>query len=247
MRIKLTVAYEGTDFCGWQLQPNDRTVQGDLEKAIKKIVGVPVRVHGAGRTDTGVHALGQVCHFDCDDKWKDVPWVRSLSKLTPKDMCVVDSAVVADDFHARYWAGEKTYEYTLWHEPNFCLPQRRRFVWACGPVDFARMEAAAAVLMGEHDFAAFQNVGTEIKSTVRVVSDISRHPGQTDQESTWRFTSKGFLKQMVRNLMGAMVACGRGKLDVDDVRTILDGRDRTEAPATVPPQGLTLMKVEFPE
>jgi len=246
MRIKLTVAYEGTDFCGWQLQPEDRTVQGEIEEAIRKIVGVPIRVHGAGRTDSGVHALGQVCHFDCDDKWADVQWAKSLSKLTPGDVCVVEATTVADDFHARYSAGEKTYEYTLWHERAFCLPQRRRFVWPCGAVDMGRMEAAAAVLVGEHDFAAFQNVGTDIKSTVRTVTGITRHAGLNEHESVWRFSSKGFLKQMVRNMVGCMVACGRGRLSETDIRRILKSRDRTQAPATAPARGLTLVGVEFP-
>lgn len=244
-RIKLTLAYEGADFCGWQIQPGCRTVQGELEKALERILGCPVRVHGSGRTDTGVHALGQVVHFDCDESRRDVPWMRSLNGLMPRDVRVVHVAVVDDDFHARYGASAKTYEYALWHERGFCLPQRRRYVWQCGPVDFDRMEEAAGLLMGEHDFAVFQNVGTIIKSTVRVVSDISRHPGVTEHESVWRFKANGFLKQMVRNMVGCLVACGRGKLDVDEVRALLDSRDRTLAPATVPPQGLTLMSVDY--
>lgn len=247
MRIKLTLAYEGTDFCGWQLQPKDRTVQGEVEKALRTILGVPTRVHGSGRTDTGVHAMCQVCHFDCDDGRDEFPWIRSLNALMPKDVRVLEADAVPDEFHARYMAREKTYEYVLWHNREFCLPQRRRFVWDCGPVDFGLMEEAAQVLMGEHDFAAFQNVGTDIDSTVRTISDISRHPGLTEYESAWRFTADGFLKQMVRNLVGCMVACGRGKTSVAEVRSILESGDRTKAPATVPPQGLTLMHVEYPE
>lgn len=233
MRIRLTLAYEGTDFCGWQLQPRDRTVQGEVEKALARILGAPVRVHGSGRTDAGVHAVGQVCHFDCPEPRPDFPWRRALNGVMPPDVRVIDAAEVGDDFHARFGAGQKTYEYVLWHQREFCLPQRRRFVWACGPVDFPRMEAAARVLAGEHDFAAFQNVGTDIDSTVRTLFDLSRHPGNAPDESVWRFTANGFLKQMVRNLMGCLVACGRGRLAVDQVRAILDSGDRTAAPAKI--------------
>ncbi|WP_264983952.1 tRNA pseudouridine(38-40) synthase TruA [Pseudodesulfovibrio portus] len=245
MRIRLTLAYEGTDFCGWQLQPKDRTVQGEVEKALSRILGAPVRVHGSGRTDAGVHALCQVCHFDCPGERAGFPWQRSLNAVMPEDVRVLDAAEAPDDFHARYGTLEKTYEYALWHERGFCLPQRRRFVWACGPVNFSRMEAAAEILKGEHDFAAFQNVGTDIDSTVRTITELSRRPGPTGHESVWRFTANGFLKQMVRNLMGCLVACGRGKLSPDDVRAILDSGDRTTAPATAPPQGLTLTSVVY--
>jgi len=244
-RIRLIVAYEGTEFCGWQVQPSDRTVQGELERALGIILRREIRVHGSGRTDSGVHALGQAVHFDVPDERPDFPWRRSLNAILPRDVRVLDAGPVADDFHARYGAASKTYEYSLWHERGFCLPQRRRFVWSCGPMDFARMEDAAEVLMGEHDFSAFQNVGTDVGSTVRTVSDISRHAGVTAHESVWRFTADGFLKQMVRNLVGCLVACGRGKLDTGAVRDILESGDRTLAPATVPPQGLTLVRVEY--
>jgi len=247
IRIKLILAYDGTDFCGWQYQPRDRTVQGELEKAIGVILGEAPRVHGSGRTDAGVHALGQVVHFDCADDRCDIKWQRALNALLPGDVRVVDFTIVPNDFHVRYLAQSKTYEYALWHNYDFCLPQRHRFVWNCGPVDFALMEEAAAVLMGEHDFAAFQNVGTDIKNTVRTITDISRHPGATEFETAWRFSATGFLKQMVRNLMGCLVACGKGKMSPEQVRDILVSGDRTLAPETAPATGLTLMNVEYPQ
>ena len=246
-RIKLTLAYDGTDFRGWQLQPRDRTVQGEIEAALKVIFGEQVRVHGSGRTDSGVHALGQVAHFDCPDGRTGFPWQRSLNAILPWDVRVLAVEERQDDFHARYSARGKTYEYALWHEREFCLPQRSRFVWDCGFLDFPAMEAAAAVLTGEHDFAAFQNTGTEVGSTVRTITEISRQPGVTDRESIWRFSADGFLKQMVRNLMGCLVACGRGRLTPEDVRKILESGDRTLAPATVPAQGLTLVSVDYGE
>lgn len=246
-RIRLTLAYDGTDFSGWQLQPRDRTVQGVLEKALGEIFGEPPRVHGSGRTDSGVHAMGQVVHFDCDETKAQLPWQRALNAILPKDVRVLDAAVVAHDFHSRYWAQAKTYEYVLWHTREFCWPQRRRFVWDCGSVDISQMEAAAQILTGEHDFAAFQNVGTPVKSTVRTITDISRHPGINEHEIIWRFTADGFLKQMVRNLIGCMVACGRGKVTPQKVREILESKDRNQAPATAPPQGLSLISVRYPE
>jgi len=245
-RIRLTLAYDGTDYCGWQFQPRDRTVQGEVEKALATILGKPLRVHASGRTDAGVHALGQVVHFDCAEDRQGIAWQRGLNSLLPPDVKVVDCAVVPSDFHARYSAVSKTYEYALWHKREYCLPQRHRFVWKCGPLDFLRMEEAAAMLGGEHDFASFQNVGTDVRSTVRTITDISRHPGVTGFESVWRFTASGFLKQMVRNLTGCLVACGKGKLSPRDVSEILLSTDRTLAPATSPPQGLTLVRVDYP-
>lgn len=245
-RIKLTLAYDGTDFAGWQLQPNARTVQAELEKALGEILGTPPRVHGSGRTDSGVHAMGQVAHFDCPEKRADIPWQRALNAIMPKDVRILSADVVPDDFHARYSAQGKTYEYALWHTREFCLPQRRRFVWNCGPTDLGKMEECAAVLLGEHDFAAFQNVGTPVKSTVRTITEIAHRPGVTEHETIWQFTADGFLKQMVRNLMGCLVAAGRNKLSPEQVRTILEGADRSQAPATAPPQGLSLISVRYP-
>jgi len=244
-RIKLTLAYDGTDFAGWQLQPRDRTVQGELETALAEILGTPPRVHGSGRTDSGVHAMGQVAHFDCPENRANIPWQKALNAIMPKDVRVLMAERVDGDFHVRYSAKGKLYEYVLWHNRAFCLPHRRRFVWDCGPVDFEKMEAAAALLVGEHDFAAFQNVGTPVKSTVRTIRDISRHAGITEHETAWRFTADGFLKQMVRNLMGCLVAVGRGKISMDEMQKILLSKDRSLAPATAPPQGLSLISVDY--
>ncbi|CCH48987.1 tRNA pseudouridine(38-40) synthase TruA [Pseudodesulfovibrio piezophilus] len=244
-RIRLTLAYDGTDFSGWQLQPHDRTVQGDLEKALGRILGHSPRVHGSGRTDSGVHAMGQVCHFDCPPERADIPWQRALNSMLPTDIRVLESARVPEMFHARYSATGKIYEYVLWHTREFCLPQRRRFVWACGSVDYSLMLAGADALLGEHDFAAFQNVGTPVKSTVRTVSDISFRTGLSEHETVWRFEANGFLKQMVRNIVGCLVACGRGRITPQEVRGLLKGRNRMAAPATAPPQGLSLASVLY--
>jgi len=250
IRLKFILAYHGERFHGWQLQPESqgRTVQGCLEEALGRLCGRFVRVHGSGRTDAGVHALGQAAHADVPLEKADMPWRKALNSLLPPDMTVISAEPASPDFHARFSALSKTYSYTLWLEPGFVQPQRRPFVWDAvrhGALDVALMEEAAAILMGEHDFKAFQNAGTPVSNTVRVVREISRRPGLTPFEDVWVFRADGFLKQMVRNLMGCMVAAGRGKISPGFVRSLLETKDRTRAPATAPASGLCLEWVEY--
>lgn len=244
-RFKLTVAYDGTDFAGWQFQPGQRTVQGVLEQAAGKILGAPVRLHGSGRTDSGVHALGQVAHFDIPNTAPDIHWQKALNAKLPDDVRVHEALPVAAEFHARYHAVSKTYAYSLWLDRQRRLPQRRRYVWVCGPLDLAAMDEGAAFLLGEHDFAAFQNTGTVIISTIRELTAISRSPGPHAEEWVWQVTASGFLRQMVRNIVGCLVAVGGGKIAPETVGTILAGCDRTAAPPSAPPQGLCLEQVEY--
>ncbi|NMC48546.1 MAG: tRNA pseudouridine(38-40) synthase TruA [Desulfovibrio sp.] len=245
VRLRLVVAYQGTRFHGWQLQAGDRTVQGVLEEALAVLAGVPVRAVGSGRTDAGVHALGQTVHVDVPRDRAGLPWRRALNALLPDDVAVVAAETAPEGFHARFGALRKTYAYTLWTEPEFVWPQRRPFVWACGPVDPAVMEAAALEFTGTRDFAAMRNVGTAIATTVRTVFSVTRLPGATPFETVWRFTADGFLKQMVRNMMGCLVAAGKGKVSPGDVRSLITEGDRTRAPATAPARGLCLESVEY--
>ncbi len=245
-RIKLIVAYEGTDYSGWQLQPGTRTVQGVLERAILSIIGEQVRVHGSGRTDSGVHAMGQAAHFDAPDTSSHIPWPKALNAMLPRDVRVLGAEPVAPDFHACYSALSKTYAYSLWLDRDSFLPQRRCFVWSCGRLDLEAMDAAARVLVGKHDFSAFQNAGTVIKTTVREVTSITRAPGFYEQEWIWKFTATGFLRQMVRNIMGCLVAAGQGKIDPGQVLAILESCDRTQAPPSAPAKGLCLEHVKYP-
>lgn len=249
MRVRLTVAYDGTRFLGWQLQREEPTVQGVLEAALADILGRPVRLYGAGRTDSGVHARGQVAHFDLpageEARWLRLPWRRALNGRLPVDVRVVDACPAPPGFHAQFWAREKIYAYTLWREPEYVLPQRRRYVWGCGPVDEAAMDRAAAYFLGRRDFVAVQNAGTVQHSTVRTVRFFTRQPGQEPQETVWRICADGFLKQMVRNIMGCLVAVGRGRLDAGAVPGLLEGRDRRALPPTAPPGGLTLEHIVY--
>ena len=165
--------------------------------------------------------------------------------MLPGDIAILDAVEAPPDFHARFSVRSKRYAYTLWTEPRFTLPQRAPFVWPVRDLDFKAMDQAAAMLAGTHDFAAFQNAGTEIKGTVRTLEPIQRVPGTHPAEWVLRFQADGFLKQMVRNLTGLLVEVGRGNLQPKDAGIVLEGLDRRRAPATAPAQGLTLEEVMY--
>ncbi len=244
-RIRLTVAYVGTRYHGWQIQKNGPTIQEMLEDRLSRICAEQVRVHGSGRTDAGVHALGQVAHFDVPASKVHIPWQKALNAMLPEDIAILDAREAEPDFHARFSVRSKRYAYTLWTRTNYVLPQRAPFVWAVRGLDFDAMGQAAELLHGTHDFAAFQNAGTEIKGTVRTLEPIVREPGQHPDEWVFHFQADGFLKQMVRNLMGLLVEAGRGALQPEDTQRILHGLDRRLAPATAPARGLTLVEVIY--
>jgi len=247
IRIKLTLAYQGTRFAGWQYQPEEcgRSVQAVVEQAVSHLAGRFVRVQGGSRTDAGVHALHQTAHADIPASRAGLPWMRALNALLPNDVAVTAVEPVARNFHARYAPTSKTYSYTLWLHPDFVLPHRHLFVWRVGQLDLTAMEDAAQELTGTHDFAAFQNAGTDVRDTVRRVDFIRRTQGQSQHESVWLIRGPGFLKQMVRNIMGCLVTVGKGKLNRENVRLLLMTKDRSLAPATAPAQGLCLERMEF--
>jgi tRNA pseudouridine38-40 synthase len=247
-RIMLTLAYDGTDFCGWQHQGGVRTVQSDLEAAIARVVGEPTHVEASGRTDSGVHALGQRAHFDVSERYACVPWDKALNSLLAPDVRVLAAAPAPAGFHARFNAASKIYGYTLWLGRGPVNPLRRRFVWATPGLDLAAMDQAATLLLGTHDFNSFRNLGTPLgpRGTVRTLMRAWREPGPGPEECVWRFQANGFLKQMVRNIMGCLVEVGRGKVAPGDVRCILEKRDRAAAPATAPARGLCLERVFYP-
>ncbi len=246
-RIRLTVAYEGSDFCGWQIQKGQPTIQGCIEDALATLCGAPIRIHGSGRTDAGVHALAQVVHMDIPETRTHIPWQKALNAMLPPSIRILETRTAAPDFHARYDSLSKTYSYTLWTNASFVLPQRRRFVWNTGPLNTAAMEEAAACLVGTHDFKSFQNTGTDVQSTVRTILSITRGPGITPFEDVWTLRATGFLKQMVRNIMGLLYYAGKGKIPPQHAATLLAAKDRSLAPATAPPQGLCMEYVEYPQ
>lgn len=252
-RLKFTLAYDGTAFHGWQIQEGKacRTVQGCLEDALERLCGQAVRVHGAGRTDAGVHAEGQVAHADIPPERAARPWLSALNALLPDDVSVLRVEEAADDFHSRFMAREKIYAYHLWLSRTAIFPTRRAYVWMTGRLDLTAMSLASCQLTGCRDFASFQNAGTEVASTVRTISEISwryvegQGFGGQALEVVWLFRADGFLKQMVRNLIGCLVEVGRNKLQPTDIPAILAARDRSVAPATAPARGLVLKEILY--
>jgi pseudouridylate synthase I len=253
MRIRLTIAYQGTNFNGWQTQairpgsPEQPTIQTHLMCAVERITGARVHVHGAGRTDSGVHALAQVAHMDVPELGTSVDWVRGLNRSLPSSIRVVRAEPVPDDFHAQHSATGKTYCYALWLDRRCTPPFIQPFVWNCGPVDGDAMERAARLLPGRHDFASLRNAGTDVESTIRTVTMARREPDPSERLRLWRFEGDGFLKQMVRNMMGLLVQVGRGKVEPGDVPDILAGKSRAHGGVTAPACGLCLYHVRYPD
>ena len=258
MRLQLTLAYVGTNYAGWQLQSPDlhkTTIQGELEAIVARITRQTVRVHGSGRTDSGVHAEGQVAHLDLPEAFCGLDWQRALNASLPRDIRVLNARLVEPSFHARSSAKGKLYAYTLCCSRSMTPPRLHDFVWSVPDLNRERMHAAAKLLQGSYDFASFQNVGTDLNGpTVRNLSAITEEPGRAANlicppewpVSTWFFYGDGFLKQMVRNLMGLLVWVGRGKIEAEAIPDILAARDRTAmASPTAPAQGLTLMRVDY--
>ncbi len=241
-RIRLTLAYEGTDFFGWQFQPGQRTVQGELEAVLQKILGVRVVVQASGRTDSGVHAKAQVAHMDVPQDRADLPWHLILNSHLPRDLRVLDSRPASPGFHAQFLTRSKTYAYTF-SQAAITLPHRRRYVWRTGPLNLAAMAQASALFVGRHDFAAFRNTGTDIENTVREVFSCGLFAGCEPDEAVLRICADGFLKQMVRNIAGCLAAVGWGKVQPELVRSLISEGDRKAAPATAPARGLCMEQV----
>lgn len=242
-RIKLLLEYSGTRYHGWQVQPAAVTVQGTLEQGLATITNSPVRVHAAGRTDAGVHALGQVVHFDTAATISLPALQRGLNSLLPHDIVVRQAMAVPSDFHARYGAHTKTYAYVVHNQPlrsAFYTP----YVWHIPlPLDVEAMRAAARLLVGEHDFSAFRAASCSARSPVRHVFRLAvkRH-----RERLFIVCcANGFLHHMVRNIVGTLVEIGRGKVPAAAMPAILRSRQRQQAGPTAPPQGLFLVRVAY--
>jgi len=242
---KLVIAYRGTAFSGWQCQPNKRTVQECLETALEKIWGQKISLQGSGRTDTGVHALGQVASFNAPRRHAAPDLLRALNANLPTDVRVVQSRLVSPAFHARFDAIGKTYRYLIWNrlvQDPFTLDTH----WHVPrDLDLPAMRRAARELLGEHDFASFtSNPGYERESTVRTMRRVSLL--RDGNVLVFHFTADGFLYRMVRNLVGALVKVGLGKITAHDFGEILRARSRSQAPATAPACGLYLVEVKYP-
>jgi tRNA pseudouridine38-40 synthase len=250
---KLVLAYDGTDFHGWQVQPEHVTVQGTLAEAIERVTGERVLPQGSGRTDAGVHALGQVASFALTAPIPEANLQRALNRALPASIRVLEAARVPPEFHARHDAVGKTYEYRIFRG-EICPPWLARYVYALHwPLDVDAMRESAGVVVGEHDFASFaasdpdlaqRMEDGELKSTVRTIFSSAWELAKGDL-LVYRVHGTGFLHHMVRNLVGTFLDVGRGHIQPDDVKNILEARLRTAAGATAPARGLFLISVDY--
>jgi tRNA pseudouridine38-40 synthase len=249
--LKLVLAYDGTDFCGWQVQPDAASIQGTLASAIGRITGEKVLPQGSGRTDAGVHALAQVATFPTESVIPAANLVIALNDILPVSVRVLEATEVPSDFHARKSAKAKTYRYRIYREA-ICPPFVARYVWHYPyPLEFAAMQKSAPLIEGEHDFTSFAAADAEKgddeitrrNSNVRTI--FSSQWRQDGDEFVYEVRGNGFLHHMVRNLVGTFSLVGKKTLKSQDVIRILEAKDRSAAGATAPACGLYLVNVEY--
>jgi tRNA pseudouridine38-40 synthase len=242
--IKLVVQYDGSDYVGWQRQGKGVSVQGLIEAALSKIDGAPVTLHGAGRTDAGVHAVGQVASARVRSPIEDWQLVRALNAHLPEAIRVTELTTVPDGFHARFSATAKTYEYRIWNGRTV-PPFIRQYAWhIIEPLDLPLMQQASTAIAGEHDFAAFRSARSLNHTTVRQITSATWRRGD-DRTLVFEIDGQGFLRYMVRSLVGTLVEVGRGQRPVQDIARLLAEPDRSQAGRTAPARGLFLMKVDY--
>ena len=245
-RIKLTVAYDGTNYCGWQVQPNGITIEEVLNKAICTLTGEEIAVIGASRTDSGVHAMGNIAVFDTGSRIPAERFSYALNQRLPEDIVVTKSEEVSLDWHPRYQNSLKTYEYHILNAKTPVPTKRLYNCFVSFDLDVNRMRQGAQYLLGEHDFAAFCCIRTNAKTTVRTVTDlqIQQNPLKPE-EITIRITGNGFLYNMVRIIAGVLIRVGRGFYEPEKVVELIEGRERKKEAVTAPPQGLCLMEIVY--
>lgn len=241
--IKMTLEYDGTYYHGWQKQPHLTTIQGTLEKALSRLTQHSIQVYGAGRTDAGVHALGQVAHFSPPVPFQPEVWVRGLNALLPEDIVVRSADTVSDSFHARFSAKGKVYAYFIRNAPGRS-PFRRLTAWHLPhPLDLKKMRGAAGRLLGEHDFTSFCAAAGEAENRRVDLREIRIE--QNKEEIRITVEAPRFLQYMVRNLVGFLVEVGKGRRLGKEVPLILEAKDRRQAGPTAPAHGLFLVRVEY--
>lgn len=243
IRVKLIVAYDGTNYCGWQIQDNGITIEEVLNRELSRLLQEDIKIIGASRTDSGVHALGNVAVFDTETRIPAEKISFALNQRLPDDIRITNSCRVPDDFHPRFCDTIKTYEYKIWNDrfPNPLVRLYSKFVYF--NIDIERMERAAAYLVGEHDFKSFCSPRTQVENTVRTVTEISF--SKEGNMITMRIRGTGFLYNMVRIIMGTLLKCGMGMYEPEHVREILEARDRAKAGPKAEACGLTLVGIEY--
>ncbi|MGX2945662.1 tRNA pseudouridine(38-40) synthase TruA [Enterococcus alishanensis] len=248
MRYKAIIAYDGTNFNGFQRQPNGRTVQEEFEKTLQKINhGEPIMIHGSGRTDAGVHALGQVIHFDYDDPRPLEKLRFALDTQTPDDIAVRSVERVAEDFHARYHVVEKTYHYKVQIQKPRSPFRRYYAAYYPYPLDLEKIRQALPALLGTHDFTSFCASGSSVEDKVRMIYQADLEVNGDGTELTFIFRGNGFLYKMIRILAGTLLKIGNDRLAVDSIPVIIAKKDRNAAGPTAHPEGLYLAEVKYAE
>lgn len=243
-KVKCTVAYDGTNFFGYQVQPGKRTVQRELEAALKKLhKGKLVHVKASGRTDRGVHAYGQVIHFQTELPIPEARWTRALNSVLPQDIRIRQAKFVSEAFHARYGAARKEYRYRLLTRPEPDLFRRFYTLHVSQPLDLRQMRIAAQSIIGTHDFSSFCAANTSVTDKTRTVYELTIEPN--GDETIIRIVGSGFLYQMVRIITGTLLDVGSGCLDAEQMAAIIAAHDRGQASKTAPPNGLTLWQVTY--
>lgn len=244
-RVMLIIAYDGTDYCGWQVQPNGRTVEEIINKVLKDLLKEPIEVIGASRTDSGVHALGNVAVFDTNTQIPAEKLSFALNQRLPKDIVIQQSREVPLDFHPRYCNSKKTYQYKILNA-RFPIPIHRlysHFVYY--PLQVEAMSEAAKYIIGEHDFKSFCSTRTQVTDTVRTIYDIKVK--KEDSMITITISGNGFLYNMVRIIVGTLMKVGLGIYPPNHVKEILEKKDRMAAGPKAPANGLTLINIEYPD
>lgn len=261
MRYKITLSYNGADFCGWQRQPGAPSVQETLENALRTLLGKPVKVTGAGRTDTSVSAVNYVAHFDASKKL-DADWICcKLNAILPPSVTVSEVAPAAKDFHARFGARKRTYTYFL-HRSKDPFLQNISYLFTYPEVDFDLMNKAAEMLLGTHDFSCFQKTGSDNKTTTCTVYEAFWKPytpthvamlglgfgkQETAEPEYWyfRISADRFLRNMVRAIVGTLLEVGRGKRSLEDFASLIEGGSRSKAGESAPGHALFLLKIDY--
>ena len=242
-RVKLVVAYDGTNYHGWQVQDNGITIEEVLNRTISELVQEDIKVIGASRTDAGVHACGNVAVFDTESRIPGDKFSFALNQRLPDDIRIQESCEVDADFHPRYADTVKTYEYNILNR-RFELPSKRLYAAFCYyPLVLARMNPAAAYLVGEHDFKSFCSAGAQVQTTVRTIYAVN--VTKEDDMVHIRITGNGFLYNMVRIIAGTLIQVGTGLMEPEQVKEILEARDRSKAGPTAVAKGLTLVEIRY--
>ncbi|MCB1180663.1 MAG: tRNA pseudouridine(38-40) synthase TruA [Chlamydiia bacterium] len=243
LRYKIEIAYDGTDFSGWQLQPNAISIQGLLEKCAQQILSQHIRIIGSGRTDAGAHALGQIAHFDGKLTMGPERFQAGLNALLPKTIRILKVETTTDDFHAQYSAHSKIYHYRISSEP--CdNPFTRRYTYRPRtPIDVDQLQKAIPLFIGTHDFTTFANVGGKVKNRVRTLFRIDLL--KEERVLCLAFEGNGFLYKMVRNIVGTLLEVASGKLALEEIPKLFKAKDRRAAPKGAPACGLTLIRINY--